>query len=408
MVPKEKINGILLPRIESCGAENEQSLVLRALDNPVGTLPLRDLARDKSNITIVSSDHTRPVPSHITMPLLLQEIRKGNPHAKITILIATGAHRPPSVEELTAKYGTKIVSQENIVSHDSTDIVNMCKVGALPSGEDLYINRIAFEADLLVAEGFIEPHFFAGFSGGRKSIFPGITNRSVIMSNHCSENISNPRARTGVLNGNPIHEEMVYAAGLSGLNFILNVVLDENKKVINAFCGHYDLAHRKGCEFVRKIATVEAKPADIVITTNGGYPLDQNIYQAVKGMTAAEASCVEGGVIIAVSQCIDGVGGESFYRSFKGKSLPDIMNEITNRASTETIPDQWQSQILARILLKHQVIMVTDVPEEIVADMQMVRAPSINDALQMAKSMRPSNSNSITVIPNGVSVIVKN
>lgn len=407
MVPREKLKGILLPRKVSSNAD-EQAIVLRALDNPIGTLPLRELAKGKRNIAIISSDHTRPVPSHITMPLLLQEIRKGNPNAKITIIIATGNHRAPSVEELTEKYGKDIVSQENIVSHDSTDTDNMSKVGVLPSGEDLYINRVAYEADLLVAEGFIEPHFFAGFSGGRKSILPGITDRSLILRNHCSENIANPRARTGVLAGNPVHEGMVSAAEMSGLDFILNVVLDEKKKIINAFCGHYERAHRKGCEFVEEIATVEAMPADIVITSNGGYPLDQNIYQAVKGMTAAEASCREGGVIIAVSQCIDGVGGDSFYRTFQGNSLPDIMDEINSRPREDTVPDQWQSQILARILLKHPVIMVSDVPKNIVEDLKMAWAPSIDDALLLAYSMLPGRSHSVTVIPDGVSVIVKN
>ena len=186
----------------------------------------------------------------------------------------------------------------------------MVKIGQLPSGGDCIINRIAAEADLLLAEGFIESHFFAGFSGGRKSVLPGIASYKTIMANHSGEFIDSSNSRTGNLTDNPIHNDMVYAAAKANLAFIVNVVLDGDKKIIGSFAGDMVEAHKVGCNFVKEIARVKKIPCDIAVSTNGGFPLDQNIYQAVKGMTAAEATNKDGGVIIMVAGCRDGHGGE--------------------------------------------------------------------------------------------------
>ena len=230
--------------------------------------------------------------------------------------------------DLCDQYGLYVVAETNVESHgmgygDQTLAKNpsyakahMVELGTLPSGGKLKINKIAAEADLLISEGFIEPHFFAGFSGGRKSVLPGVSSAATVMAYHCSEFIASEYARTGVLEGNPIHRDMIYAAEQAKLAFIINVVLDENKKVIRAYAGDFNEAHREGCRFVDQMSGVDAIPSDIVISTNGGYPLDQNIYQSVKGMTAAEASCNPGGVIIMVSSCIDGHGGQSLYDTF--------------------------------------------------------------------------------------------
>ncbi len=270
------------------------------------------------------------------------------------------------------------------------------------------INRIAAEADLLISEGFIEPHFFAGFSGGRKSVLPGVSSGETVMANHCSEFIDSPYARTGILEGNPIQRDMVYAAEQAKLAFIVNVVLDENKKVIKAFAGHFNEAHKEGCKFVDQLSGVEAIPADIVITTNGGYPLDQNIYQSVKGMTAAEATCNEGGVIIVASSCSDGHGGQSLYDTFAGGEEKNaIMNRFLDTPRNKTVPDQWEAQILCRILLKYKVIMVTRAPKEMVRNMQMDYADSVEEAISMADHYLGKADGKITVIPDGVSVIVR-
>jgi len=392
-IPEDRLEGILVSKVNKYSTkESEEEIVKKPMVNPVRVPRLKELAQDKKKIVVISSDHTRPVPSHITMPIILDEIREGNQKAKITIMVASGFHRASTEAELRDKYGDEIVDREKIVIHDSRDKDSMVKVGILPSGGDLIL---------------IEPHFFAGFSGGRKSILPGIASKETVLANHCSEFIAHPKARTGILKDNPLHEDMLYAAKKANLSFILNVVINGDKKIINAFAGHWKEAHLEGCEFVSKLAEVKSKPADIVITTNGGYPLDQNIYQSVKGMTAAEATCKKGGVIIIASACDDGHGGDFFYNTFaKANAVQNVMDEIMARNRDETIPDQWESQVLARVLLKYKVIMVTNVSKEIVENMHMKWAANIEEAIEIADEML-GNRNKITVIPDGVSVIAR-
>ena len=269
---------------------SEQALVDAAMAAPEGGISLRELARGKEKVVLIASDHTRPVPSKLIVPPMLKQIREGNPNAEITILISTGCHRQTTKEELISKFGEEIVANETIVIHDCDDTENLVNIGILPSGGQCVVNRIAMEADLLVAEGFIEPHFFAGFSGGRKSVLPGVAGRETVLANHCSEFIAHPCSRTGILEGNPIHNDMLWAAKQAKLRYIVNVVLNGEKQVIYAVAGELEQAHQKGTAFLAQLCGAETVPADIVISTNGGYPLDQNIYQAVKGMTAAEAA----------------------------------------------------------------------------------------------------------------------
>ena len=411
-LPEEQVAGVLVSHAHEYKApKSEAELVADALANPIGSPKLSDLAKGKKNCVIISSDHTRPVPSHVIMPQLLAELRKGNPDIDITILIATGMHRATTKEELIAKYGKEIAEHEKFVIHVSRNDEDMVSVGTLPSGGDCRINKVAANADLLISEGFIEPHFFAGMSGGRKSVLPCIASKVTVLANHCSEFINSPHARTGILQGNPIHEDMLYAAKAAKLAFICNVVIDADKKVIAAFAGDREKAHYAGADFEMKLAGVKPVPADIVITTNGGYPLDQNIYQSVKGMTAAEATCKEGGVIIDVSSCSDGHGGEDFYNNLKNaESIQKAMDEILARGRNETVFDQWEAQILMRMLLKFTIIMVTEAPQQMVEDMHMKYAASVDDALAMAKEVlakKGLTDPKITVIPDGVSVIVK-
>ena len=411
-LPEEQVAGVLVSHAHEYKApKSEAELVADALANPIGSPKLSDLAKGKKNCVIISSDHTSPVPSHVIMPQLLAELRKGNPDIDITILIATGMHRATTKEELIAKYGKEIAEHEKFVIHVSRNDEDMVSVGTLPSGGDCRINKVAANADLLISEGFIEPHFFAGMSGGRKSVLPGIASKVTVLANHCSEFINSPHARTGILQGNPIHEDMLYAAKAAKLAFICNVVIDADKKVIAAFAGDREKAHYAGADFEMKLAGVKPVPADIVITTNGGYPLDQNIYQSVKGMTAAEATCKEGGVIIDVSSCSDGHGGEDFYNNLKNaESIQKAMDEILARGRNETVFDQWGAQILMRMLLKFTIIMVTEAPQQMVEDMHMKYAASVDDALAMAKEVlakKGITDPKITVIPDGVSVIVK-
>ncbi|MBQ9479675.1 MAG: nickel-dependent lactate racemase, partial [Selenomonadaceae bacterium] len=358
-IPDKNLVGTLVAHHAEVNG-TEQEIVERAMDNPIGSPSLEELVKGKRRMVIISSDHTRPVPSRVTMPIILRRIREANPDIDITILIATGFHRPTTHEELVERYGEEIVEREHIVIHRSHDD-EMADLGTLPSGGKLLINKVAVDTDLLIAEGFIEAHFFAGFSGGRKAILPGIASATTVMANHCSEFIASPYARTGNLEDNPIHRDMLYAAEQAKLAFILNVVIDAKKKVIAAFAGDSQKAHVEGCQFVLNMSKVEKNPTDIVIVTNGGYPLDQNIYQAVKGMTAAEANCKDGGVIIMVSGLSDGHGGESFCRMVTEAQTPQqLLDEFSRIPRNETKPDQWEAQILCRILSKFKVIMVTD------------------------------------------------
>ena len=372
-LPEEDVAGVLVSHAHEYTAKaSEEELVAEALAYPIGSPRLSELAKGKKTCTIISSDHTRPVPSHVIMPQLLAELRKGSPDIDITILIATGMHRPTTHDELVAKYGAEIADHEHFVIHNSRKDEDMVSIGTLPSGGECRVNRYAVETDLLVAEGFIEPHFFAGMSGGRKSVLPGIASKVTVLANHCSEFINSPHARTGILEGNPIHRDMLYAAKAAKLAFICNVVIDADKKVIAAFAGDREQAHYAGCEFEMKLAGVKPVPADIVVTTNGGYPLDQNIYQSVKGMTAAEATCKDGGVIIDVSACTDGHGGEDFYQTLKNAAnLQQAMDEILARKRNETVFDQWESQILLRMLLKYTIITVTKAPKQMIEDMHI-------------------------------------
>ncbi|MGH4049942.1 MAG: nickel-dependent lactate racemase [Clostridium sp.] len=408
-IPDKNLVGILESKAHAFKVEStQQEIVNKALDNPIGSVTLEELVKGKKNLVLITSDHTRPVPSKVTLPILLRRIRSANSKIDIKILVATGFHRPTTKEEMIDKFGQEIVDNEVLINHISGDYSNMTNVGTLPSGGELLLNKIAMEAELLISEGFIEPHFFAGFSGGRKSILPGVASAKTVMANHCSEFIASEYARTGVLENNPLHRDMLYAAKKAKLAFILNVVIDSEKNVINAFAGDSELAHEQGCKFVMELASVKAVKADIAISSNGGYPLDQNIYQSVKGMSAAEATCKEGGVIIMMAACNDGAGGQSFYDNMANASSPkEVLDRVLKVGRNETIPDQWEFQILARILDKFTVIFVTDMCDpEIVKNMHMQHAFTFEEALERALVIKGKDA-TITAVPDGVSVVVR-
>ena len=401
--------GLLTSRVDQLKSEKPgRRLVEEAMASPIGTRPLWQLAEGKNTCTIIISDHTRPVPSRDILPPLLEELRKGNPKIDITLLVATGFHRPTTTAELEAKLGPEIASREKIVVHDAFDPDSNVEIGILPSGAPLVLDRAAVETDLLVAEGFIEPHFFAGFSGGRKSVLPGVCDKTTVLGNHCGEFIASPYARTGILEGNPLHTDMMAAAEMAKLQFIVNVIIDDDKKTVAAFAGDFREAHEAGVAFLRPYCEVQAVPGDIVITSNGGAPLDQNVYQSVKGLTAAEASAKEGAVLIMCAQLADGTGGEGFYTSLRDCESPSAhFAQCAATPQNQTIPDQWESQILARILMKHRVIFVSRPEiEQTLREMKLDYAPDLPTALAMAKADRGEDAE-VTVIPNGISVMVR-
>lgn len=384
------------------------AIVRAAMDSPIGSPKLRELAAGKKNAVLIISDHTRPVPSKDIVPFMLEELRAGNPDIEITMLVATGCHRGTTPEELVHKLGEDIVSREHIVVHDC-DSSPLTDLGPLPSGARLVVNSLVANADLVVSEGFIEPHFFAGFSGGRKSILPGVCSRVTVLGNHCAEFIDDPKARMGVLDGNPINRDMERAARMAKLAYIVNVVVNEDHEVVAAFAGDAVEAHHAGCAYLAKYCEVEQeRKADIVITSNGGAPLDQNAYQAVKGLTTAADAAADGAALIICAECADGIGGDSFYKALSECANPEeLLEDIRRVPMDETVPDQWQYQILARILEKHHVYFVARKEmEEAVNAMKMEYAPTLEEAYVRARALKGASS-SVAVIPNGVSLIIK-
>lgn len=407
-VSEENLKAVLRPKLhQQEPLEDEAELVQRALAQPIGTPHLHELAKGKSSVVIVTSDHTRAMPSRITLPLLIGEIRRGNPAARITILIATGLHRATTEQEQRRMFGDEIVDRERIAVNNAFRKEDFVSLGTLPSGAELCVNRIAAECDLLVTEGFIEPHFFAGFSGGRKSVLPGICSEKTVNENHSFQAIASPYAKAGVLDGNPIHRDMVEAARRTKVQFILNVALDPQKRIAAAFAGDLEQAHAQGVHFIRSQYGCRAEHGDIVITSNGGYPLDQNLYQSPKAAATAEMCCREGGVIILCCSCSDGIGGEHFEKLIGLGSPEQIEAHLAALPPRETIPEQWCAQIYARILKRHSVILVTTgLSAQQVRRANMVPAASVDEALALAYTMVGKDAQ-VVVIPDGVNVLTE-
>ena len=260
-VEDSRLRGVLTPTHTEHVDADQQELVREALATPIGSAPLHEIAKGKNKVVVITSDHTRPLPSAITLPLYLAEIRKGNPDADITILIATGVHRSPTKEEMLSKYGPAIVENEKLLVHNASDDASLVLMATLPSGGELWLNKLVAEADLVVSEGFVEPHFFAGFSGGRKSILPGVAGRRTVLYNHNASFIHARESRQGNLQGNPIHRDMAFAAETAKLAFILNVLLDGDKRIIAAFAGDSVKAHEAACA----LCLQQASPTNLAI-----------------------------------------------------------------------------------------------------------------------------------------------
>lgn len=405
-VEEENLKAVLTAKMHGFHAEKSQEqLVLDALEHPVDSPRLRTLAEGKRKIVIVTSDHTRAVPSKITLPLLLKEIRSGNPDADITILIATGLHRPTTEEEQRRMFGDAIVDHEKIAINNAFAPEQFVELCTLPSGAVFQVNRLAAECDLLVTEGFVEPHFFAGFSGGRKSILPGICSERTVNENHSYKAVSHPRSNSGMLKDNPIHADMLCAAKAVNVQFIFNVALDGEKKIVAAWAGDLEKAHEAGVAFIRQWSQCPVVTGDIVITSNGGYPLDQNLYQSPKAMATAEACAGEDGVIIMCCSCCDGMGGAHFGQLIQRGTPDEIDRYLSSIPPEKTIPEQWCTQVCVRVLRKHPVILVTTfLSHDEVRKANMIPASTPDEALEIAYRLKGEQA-SVVVIPDGVSVL---
>lgn len=405
-VEEENLKAVLTAKMHGFHAEKSQEqLVLDALEHPVGSPRLRTLAEGKRKIVIVTSDHTRAVPSKITLPLLLKEIRSGNPDADITILIATGLHRPTTEEEQRRMFGDAIVDHEKIAINNAFAPEQFVELCTLPSGAVFQVNRLAAECDLLVTEGFVEPHFFAGFSGGRKSILPGICSERTVNENHSYKAVSHPRSNSGMLKDNPIHADMLCAAKAVNVQFIFNVALDGEKKIVAAWAGDLEQAHEAGVAFIRQWSQCPVVTGDIVVTSNGGYPLDQNLYQSPKAMATAEACAGEDGVIIMCCSCCDGMGGAHFGQLIQRGTPDEIDRYLSSIPPEKTIPEQWCTQVCVRVLRKHPVILVTTfLNHDEVRKANMIPASTPDEALEIAYRLKGEQAR-VVVIPDGVSVL---
>lgn len=408
-VDEENLKAVLTAKMHGFHAEKSQEqLVLDALEHPVGSPRLRELAKDKQKIVIVTSDHTRAVPSKITLPLLLKEIRSGNPQADITILIATGLHRPTTEEEQRRMFGDEIVGHEKIAINNAFDPEQFVELCTLPSGAVFQVNKLAAQCDLLVTEGFVEPHFFAGFSGGRKSILPGVCSERTVNENHSYKAVSHPRSNSGMLKDNPIHADMLCAAKAVNVQFIFNVALDGEKKIVAAWAGDLEKAHEAGVAFIRQWSQCPVVTGDIVVTSNGGYPLDQNLYQSPKAMATAEACAGEDGVIIMCCSCCDGMGGAHFGEILQRGTPDEIDRYLSEIPPQKTIPEQWCAQVCVRVLRRHQVILVTTfLDHDEVRRANMIPASTPDEALEIAYRLKGEHA-SVVVIPDGVSVLTVN
>ena len=402
----ERVAGVLVPAYPEITDAGNASQVETALLNPIASPRLRDLAQGKRSVVVLSPDHTRAMPSRLTMPLLLREIREGNPEAEITLLVATGLHRAPTRQELVDRYGDEVLENVHIAVHDPDDRAGHADLGTLPSGAPLKIDRRALDADLLLAEGLVEPHFYAGYSGGRKNVLPGIADRSTVYYNHSAHHISHRSTAAGSLDGNLLTRDMDEAARRANLAFSLNVCTD-TKSVIGAFAGDPFRSHRAACDFLSGICTVKAAVCDISVVTNGGYPLDQNLYQAVKGMYTASRTTREGGVIICLAECRDGVGGENFLQLGSSATSPkELLDRINATPADKTAMDQWEVHSLVQVLSRQRVILVSEnISPDVARAMHLCHAATVEEAMRMAEGLVGCKG-SVAIIPDGVQVII--
>jgi lactate racemase len=333
--------------------------VREALRRPIGARPLREIVHSIDRVVIVTSDITRPVPNRAILTPLLTEIDHV-PDNRITILNGVGLHRPNTPEELEWLFGTEVVRRFRVVNHDAQNEAELIRTGTSSFGTEIWLNRRYVEADARIVTGFIEPHFFAGFSGGPKGVIPGVAGGRTIMRNHGAPMIGHPRARWGVTVGNPIHDEHREGVALAPPHFLVNVATNRDRQITGVFAGDYLQAHEAGCEFVRASAM---RPVGyrfpIVITTNSGYPLDLNLYQAVKGMAAAEEIVEPGGAIVMAAECREGVGHGDFAHLLELADTPSAILGMIESPDFQML-DQWQVQILARILHWHRVFLYSD------------------------------------------------
>jgi len=404
-IPDRNLAGILSMRGAPAIADAELE-VRWSLEQPQGGKPLRQLAAGKKSACIVVCDITRPVPNVILVPALLNVLTEaGIPRERTSILVATGLHRPSSAEELRQMLGEDILRSYRIVNHRARVREEQQDLGRTPAGVPVFIDREYCQADLKITTGFIEPHLMAGFSGGRKLIAPGCAGEETIKALHSPRFIEDPQCREGIIDGNPLHGELLAIARLAGHDFILNVSLDAERNITGVFGGDPLVAHAAGVAHVRgAVSAFVCEPVDIVVTTSAGYPLDLTFYQAVKGMTAAAPILKNGGMLVLAAACTEGLGGEEFAAMATGYSSPAAF-----LASLQNQPvriDQWQLEECAKVARDADVVLVADGVPEAERGRMFIRSVTSVEAAVAEGLARFGREASVAVIPKGPYTLV--
>jgi lactate racemase len=384
------------------GLADERAALLDALDHPIGAEPLAAWIRPDSKICVVFTDITRATPNERIIPWLLAYLDSHNvPRENILLLNGLGTHRPNTRAELEKMLTPDVVANYRVLNHEPDNYYAHVQFGVTRGGAPVLINRHVAEAGVRIVTGFIEPHFFAGFSGGPKGIMPGVAHVETVKSNHGSKNIAHPGSAFGITDGNPIWEEMRDIALRVGPSFLLNVALNERREITGVFAGDLIAAHKAGIEFVRASAMQKlARPFDIVVTTNSGYPLDQNLYQGVKGMSAAARIVRRGGTIVLAAECREGApAGSPFDRLLRSANTPaEILAMLAAPGFSQ--PEQWQAQIQALIQSKAEVLLHSSLADADVRAAHLTPCGDITAAVsEKLRALGPATT--IAVLPQG-------
>ena len=390
---------VLEPRYVE-GLPDEHAAFVAAAGRPIGSPPLATIARRGDRVAIVIPDLTRPLPSDRLLPWVLDQLHDV-PAADIVIINGTGSHRANTPAELRAMVGASVLERVRVVNHDAHDPATLAPAGTGLDGLPVFLNREYVEADTRIVLGFIEPHFMAGFSGGCKGVFPGIADIDAIMRYHNAEMIGHPRTTWGVIEGNPTQRRIRHDGMLVPVDFCVNVTLNRQRAITRFFCGDVIAAHDEGCRYSRDTAMVGCpRPFPIVVTTNSGYPLDQNLYQAVKGMSAAAQVVSPDGYIAAAARCNDGFPAHGNFRTL-------LMDHASPRALLDTILtpgflwyDQWEAQILANIRLKARVGLLSEIAADEVRRAHLEPVSDLAAAVD-AERARVGADAPVAVLPEG-------
>jgi len=397
-IPKENYIGCI-----QCNVPREiqwPAGYLRALKNPYGVTKLRDIAQGRRKVAILVSDYTRAVPAKILLPPIIDELHQaGISESQITIIIAGGLHRPSTQQEIAQIVGDDWIKRLRVVNHNALDSERLTFLGKTKRGTPVWINSLVSESDLCIALGQIEPHEYAGFTGGRKSILPGVSGEETIRFNHSPEMIEHPLAKPGILEGNPVHEDMVECALMAGIDFIVNVVLNRDLKIIGVFAGDMLEAHSKGVDFVNSFSRVEVPTQPDIIITTPGKPLDVDFYQSLKALIAVDAIASPETIVVFYSSCQDGLGsmGGEMLKVFLGATTPQEV-ETSVRSNFKVQMDH--AFLLSKILQKGIKIIAysPNVPLNIIKEM-MIPASSVQEGLDLALQLSRRKTPGVLVYP---------